>query len=313
MPTYANHIYTYSTPGTFSLIIPFDADYMSILVVGGGGGGGGWSNDYLGDGGGGGGGGGVIIQRDIPINSSATYTLTVGAGGSGGGGYSNGNSGSNSNFTSSEGWALQGTGGGYGTWPSNASAGGQGGTGGIGRYVGSTPPGTLTYGSTYSGSGGNGGYSSYTTGGPVYFLATTNGGLGPLVSVYDQTSSASASLQNRLGVGGNGSYGSGTDGGYAGTNGTGNGGAGACRYYNVGGTGGSGCVQVVFHFGKPILLSEIGREAGDTSNFPIGTYRAGGGKVPTGTLGYPGDVETAIPSSGSIKFGNFYGYMPKSS
>jgi hypothetical protein len=37
MPTYANHIYTYRSPGTFSLRIPFDADYMSILVVGGGG------------------------------------------------------------------------------------------------------------------------------------------------------------------------------------------------------------------------------------------------------------------------------------
>lgn len=56
-----------------------------------------------------------------------------------------------------------------------------------------------------------------------------------------------------------------------------------------------------------ITLANIQTEFGGTSPISITEYYAGAGIVPAGTVGYPGGVLTAIPSSGAISLANFYG------
>jgi len=57
-----------------------------------------------------------------------------------------------------------------------------------------------------------------------------------------------------------------------------------------------------------ISLNQIQAEfGGATPAFYLSQYYAGGGRVPSGTIGYPLGTATAIPSSGTISLGNFSG------
>lgn len=56
-----------------------------------------------------------------------------------------------------------------------------------------------------------------------------------------------------------------------------------------------------------ISLADIQTEFGGDGSISLSEYYAGGSYVPAGTNGYPGNVSTAIPSSGAISFSNFYG------
>jgi hypothetical protein len=58
-----------------------------------------------------------------------------------------------------------------------------------------------------------------------------------------------------------------------------------------------------------LSLTEIATEYQDTKPYYFSWYYAGSpkGLVPAGTVGYPGGVATNIPSSGQLKFSNFYG------
>lgn len=56
-----------------------------------------------------------------------------------------------------------------------------------------------------------------------------------------------------------------------------------------------------------LTLSQIATEFGGSTPHSLSEYYAGGGLVAPGTKGYPGSVETPIPSSGTISIQNFYG------
>lgn len=56
-----------------------------------------------------------------------------------------------------------------------------------------------------------------------------------------------------------------------------------------------------------ISLNQIQTEFGGTNPIGINEYYANGAYVASGTIGYPGGVATAIPSSGTISLGNFHG------
>jgi hypothetical protein len=59
--------------------------------------------------------------------------------------------------------------------------------------------------------------------------------------------------------------------------------------------------------GNPLSLSQIQGEFGGSDPVSLNEYYAGGTYVSAGTVGYPGDVSTPIPSSGAISIANFYG------
>ena len=56
-----------------------------------------------------------------------------------------------------------------------------------------------------------------------------------------------------------------------------------------------------------ITLTNIQTEFGGSNPISLSEYYAGGANVPSGTIGYPSGVSTAIPTSGTISFANFYG------
>ena len=56
-----------------------------------------------------------------------------------------------------------------------------------------------------------------------------------------------------------------------------------------------------------IRVSEIQAEFGGSNPIQISEYYAGGTYVDAGTDGFPFGVQTAIPSSGAIKVGDFHG------
>lgn len=58
----------------------------------------------------------------------------------------------------------------------------------------------------------------------------------------------------------------------------------------------------------PLSLADIQTTfVGGSNPISMSEYYAGGTYVPSGTVGYPGGVSTAIPASGAISIGNFYG------
>lgn len=61
-------------------------------------------------------------------------------------------------------------------------------------------------------------------------------------------------------------------------------------------------------YSGPISLGDIQTTfVGGSNPISMSEYYAGGGYVPSGTVGYPGGVSTPIPSSGAISMSNFYG------
>lgn len=91
---FAGRVFTYDTPGVYTITVPTDTGWSSISIrftLQGAGGGGGGVQSMRRPAGAGGGGAGTSIT--ITINSltpGKTYTLVVGAGGGGGYGYANG-------------------------------------------------------------------------------------------------------------------------------------------------------------------------------------------------------------------------------
>lgn len=64
-------------------------------------------------------------------------------------------------------------------------------------------------------------------------------------------------------------------------------------------------------FGNPLSFSQIQTEMGGSNPISLSEYYAGGGLVPTGSVGFPsGGSATIIPSSGAISVNNFFGSSP---
>jgi hypothetical protein len=68
----------YTTPGTYSFVVPAGVSTICAVAIGGGGSGGGGDPSYYG---GGGAGGGLSYGNDIAVTSGETLAVVVGAGG----------------------------------------------------------------------------------------------------------------------------------------------------------------------------------------------------------------------------------------
>jgi len=267
-PTTPNAQTAYTTPGTYSFVVPVGITSISAVCVGGGGGGGGNSASNADSGAGGGGG---LAYGTFAVTPGETLNVIVGAGGAGGGLSSgtaqDGIDGGNSLVSSSSSIFLQGNGGEHGgkayinTYGSAGSGGtfsgiatvtggggngGNGGAGGGGAGGGGGAAG-------YSGNGGNGknfpGAGAGTDG-----AGGGGGGAGSWAS--GGFGSAGAAGNNKgggvgiLGEGSNGAGGAAYNPGSPGSGGSGatygGGGGGAYRNSNTGGDGGGGAVRLVY-------------------------------------------------------------------
>ena len=246
----------FTTPGTYTFIVPLGTTSISAVVVGGGGGGGNDTNPD--EAGSGGGGGGLAYQTSIAVTPGESLTVVVGAGGG------SDTAGGQSNINRSGTNLVAANGGGRGQSPDDGNAGGAGGTvvvgtGGAGGAGGATT-GTNTQG---SGGGGAGGYSG--TGGTGQDGDTTpaaTAGAGGAGGGGGQN--AGGGGVGILGAGGNGAAGTAGVGGGAGSSGTagsnsgvsngaggayGGGGAGAAGG-DTPGSGAGGAVRIIWGSGR---------------------------------------------------------------
>ncbi|MBD0841769.1 hypothetical protein [Streptomyces sp. TRM68416] len=148
-PAHALETRTYSTPGSYTVIVPSDVTYVAVSLTGGGGGGGGvGSGAAFGDGtsqpGGGGGGGGANSSCVLTVKPGDRITITVAAGGAGGpasGLDRDGAPGGNSALTVNDtaGAGAQGGAGGHHSGNAFPGTGGAGGDRGMSWCVGSFP------------------------------------------------------------------------------------------------------------------------------------------------------------------------------
>jgi hypothetical protein len=268
-------IHTFTSNGTFALLVSVGT--VEVMAIGGGGGGGGIN------GGGGGAGNLVVVESALAVGS---YTVTVGPGGAGGTASLGGFAGSQSRF-SATGINIRALGGGGGATTGYSTGGGNGGCGGGGAagaqsFGGSAGTGVTTGMTSLSnqafaggsnpnpgnadpaGSGGGGVYSvglgvSGVTpsdggdgGGAIYYLGTYYGGGGGGAAA--PNGSYGAPHKGRGGgtapptSGGNGSLGATStqaEPGVANTGGGGGGGEDATGGY-PGAAGGSGIVIVSY-------------------------------------------------------------------
>jgi len=274
--------YTTYTTGSGDFTVPSGVTSVEVLVVAGGGGGSGSDNPS--DSGGGGGGGGVVHHATLTTTPAGTIAYAVGDGGAAGANSGtpsvrNGGVGSDSTFGS-----ITADGGGYG----GADGGGDGGSGG-GSGRDSTSPGAATQGD----SGGGTGYGFAGGNGGAEISNTDSGGGGGAGSVGGDASATSiggdggdgrlfsnftsygvsgyfagggggggATTPGAAGSGGGGVGGDNSAGGNATAN-TGGGGGGA-QVQNVGGTGGSGFIGLLY---TPFTSSATGTALG-TTNVP---------------------------------------------
>lgn len=190
----------YTTPGSYTFVVPTGVTALSAAAIGGGGGAYGGS----GSAGGGGGGGTFRYVNSISVTPAASYTVTVGVagtkglsttdggessfgslvvapgglrssgssggvGGSGGTG-SGGNGGTGGVSGGSYGAFVQGGGGGGGAGGRNG-----GGGGGTGADLGNAPYDQTRNGSYSGGAGGFGGGGNGGVGGGVFFQTTSIG------------------------------------------------------------------------------------------------------------------------------------------
>lgn len=223
----------YTTPGTYSWIVPAGVFSVSVVCVGGGGYGGKQdANSTVGDGGRG---GSLSYRNNITVTPGQSVQVIVGATGSPTTGKTS-NNGTNSSCLSTIGRGsarLAGDGDGGGSGGSGSSGisliGVPGSGGGAGGYSGSGGNGATSGSSTAGQGGGGGGGSSGEL--PV---GKAGGGVGLLG-------------QGANGVGGNGAHGTGGSGGTAGGDaGGGLYGGGGAGGYAAGSPGGSGAVRIIW-------------------------------------------------------------------
>jgi len=193
----------YSTPGSYTWVVPYGVNSISIVAVGGGGGGGGgyinvlngeWQYSW---GGGGGGGGALSYVNNISVTPGETLTITAGAAGTGGtqGGFGTRQNGTS--FTSVSG--QNGTDGGVSKVVRNSNGavlieagGGKGGKGSIGAYYPAISAGGLG-GTVVVGTGGSGGAGGAAASlpdgsqGDILLSDTTDGGGGGGAGGYSGT------------------------------------------------------------------------------------------------------------------------------
>lgn len=180
----------YTTPGTYSFVVPGGTTNISIVTIGGGGGGfGSAATGYKG-----GAGGGLAYVNNVSVTPGETLTVIVGVAGGASAGVltggtsrvrrsatdlcaASGGTGGNVVGVTARGLPLVGTGslGGYGTAGNSARPGGGGGAGGYLGSGGSGGPAGTVGGAGLGGAGG-GGSGSTTTGGRGY----AGGGVGLL-------------------------------------------------------------------------------------------------------------------------------------
>jgi hypothetical protein len=255
----------WTTPGTYTWVVPDDVTTVSVVCVGGGGGGGNWSNGLQG-----GGGGGLGYRNNITVVPGTTIGLQVGAGGAGGGTGTNGQDGGESWFSNvllvrahggtggqqdspkALGGSFVGDGGGIGGGaPIGVGIGGSGGGGGAGGYSGNGGDGGNNSGSvapTAGAGGGGGGGGGASTGGD------NGAGGGGGVGIYGQGTNGAAGVSGtNVGTGG-GAGSSGTAGATGESNttdGVNRGGAGGLFGGGGGnsatsGNGGGGAVRIIW-------------------------------------------------------------------
>jgi hypothetical protein len=185
--------HTFTSNGTFALLVSVGT--IEVMAIGGGGGGGGVS------GGGGGAGNMVVVTSALAV---ASYTVTVGDGGIGGTDITPGGAGSQSRFTGAGGSInIRALGGGGGA-TDGVAAGGSGGCGGGGSTGGASAGGTAGTGVTTgmtsvvnvafdggsnpnpgnSGSAGSGGGGVASIGVDVSGITPSDGGDGGTATLY---------------------------------------------------------------------------------------------------------------------------------
>ena len=242
---------SFTTPGSFSWVVPAGVTEVSVVAVGAGGGAGAAGQDNSA---GGGGAGGLLFKNDIIVTPGNSVSVVVGAGGN----YVT--AGGSSTFKS----IYTATGGGFGIPHSGNGGGGLGGIGGAANGFGGG-----------NGGGGGGGYSNYYGGGGGTAGYSDRGGYGSGnggpggSSPVDGGSGGGAGTTSGGGGGGIGLYGTGNRGlspGYASTNGlpglngssgsNGSGinggafGAGAGANATTGGTPSGGAVRIIWGTGR---------------------------------------------------------------
>lgn len=243
---------TYTTPGTYSFVVPSGVTSISMVAIAGGAGGGNFLNGGLRNG------GNLRYRNGYSVTPGSTLTIVVGAGGFGG-----------------DASNAYGTGGGIssvndGTTVIATNGGGSGGTGGTGNYGGGGAGGYSgaggsgggfncggTNGSAGSGGGGGGGGGGLTSFvGPCAYYYGGGGGGG--VGVYGEGSNGAGGAKSYGGAGGGGGSsgvsgnGAGLSGGQGGAFGGGGGAGGAasncCGFSQTfyGANGGGGAVRIVW-------------------------------------------------------------------
>jgi hypothetical protein len=285
----------FTTPGTYSWVVPAGVLNVCVVCIGGGGGG-----DYAGYGppgayhnGDGGGGGGLGWKNNIAVTPGQSYTVVAGAGGTsnlaggdsyfvspatvkGGGGmmgYQNRAGGTYVGDGGGNG-GIGGTGGGWGSGASGGGgAGGYAGNGGAG--AGFSGSGTLgpEPGAGSGGGGGGGGATAGVSNGSYASAGAGGGGVGS----FGQGTNGAPGSNALITGGGGGSYVSpssqGTQGGTGspfqfqavlpgangGNYGGGGGGGGAFQYQSAaGGTGGGGIVRIIWGSGRAFPSTNTG-------------------------------------------------------
>lgn len=261
---------SYTSPGTYSFIVPAGVTSVSVVSVGGGGGGGRAGSS--------GGGGALNYRNNLSVTPGQSITIVVGAGGSPNSSGASATSGGNTSTGALDCLAGGAVGSNGGTRSAPTGGGGSGGGGngangagggGAAGYSGNGGAGG-SYGS--GGSAGNGGGGGGGGGGNFFGFGANNvysgawsGGGGGGVGLLGQGSDGAGATGNNIGLGGGGgSNGNSGASAFAFSNG-GNGGAyggggaaGGYYYYTDGdgvpgettnldgGTGGSGAVRIIW-------------------------------------------------------------------
>ncbi|WP_189579791.1 Ig-like domain-containing protein, partial [Mongoliitalea lutea] len=198
-PTVSN----FTTPGTFTFVVPAGVTGLTVEAWGAGGGGGGISGGLIGTRDSRGGGGGAYARSVLSVNPGEVYTVVVGAPGSGGA--AGDNNGTNGGFSSFGSAPLVRAAGGLGGASNTSGAGGVGGS--TANSIGSVlfPGGNgVRGGGGGAGSNGAGGNANNEIGGNGAAVGGGNGGTAP-----NSLSSSTGNSGNLSGGGGSGarSYG----------------------------------------------------------------------------------------------------------
>lgn len=257
----------YTSPGTYTFVVPAGVTSISAVVVAGGGGGAHSTRGMPG------GGGGLAYINNTSVTPGESLTVTVGAGGAGGVSFSGGQAGGNSQIYRGGTKLVRAIGGGAGTNGGVPGSGGgadgySGGAGGSGGYSSGSYGGGGGGAGGYSGSGGSGGNGSGNAGsagtggagggggsggqgapeycGYVSYLKPGNGGG---VGIFGQGSNGAGGAGSATGPGADGGAGSGGSGQTYGGGGSGPSAyfsAAACGFVPTSYAGGGGAVRILW-------------------------------------------------------------------